>query len=109
MTLNEYQTEQKKTAQDHKRVNSPDLRAIIAVLGLVGEAGELANVVKKLAVRGDIAVTLEVIAEEAGDVLWYLTELCSTYGLTLDEVARKNVSKLRIRYGGEHALPVRSQ
>lgn len=99
MNMNEYQSAQQRTAADHKGVLSDvALRATVAGLGLVGEAGELANLIKKRSVRGNVDVTVEHIAEEAGDVLWYLTEVCSAYGVTLDYVAQKNNEKLAAKY-----------
>lgn len=67
-------------------------------LGLVGEAGEVANKVKKLQRDG---LTLDEIRpalkDELGDVLWYLAALCDEIGVTLEEVASTNLHKLTSR------------
>ena len=69
-------------------------------LGLVGEAGEIANKVKKI-IRDCGGVVeperLTAIAEEAGDVLWYLSRLCTEMGVDLGQVAALNLAKLESR------------
>ena len=80
------------------------------VLGLVGEAGEVAEKVKKYFRDGDhddvviedpiaeMAPELrEDIAKELGDVLWYITAIASDIGYSLDEVACLNLEKLESR------------
>jgi NTP pyrophosphatase (non-canonical NTP hydrolase) len=66
-------------------------------LGLVGEAGEVAEHAKK-AIRDDGgAVTDErraMLSRELGDVLWYVSQLASELGLELDLIARENLEKL---------------
>lgn len=67
------------------------------VLGLNGEAGEVAEQIKK-AMRNDggelSAERIEMLKKEAGDVLWYLTRLAAELNTTLDEIAEINVEKL---------------
>ena len=67
------------------------------VLGLNGEAGEVAEQIKK-AMRNDggelSAERLESLKKEAGDVLWYLTRLAAELDTTLEEIAEINVEKL---------------
>ena len=70
---------------------------IIAALGLAGEAGEFANMVKKLTAHGHNISTTE-LADELGDVLWYLAEAATACGISLNEIAQQNVDKLRSRY-----------
>jgi NTP pyrophosphatase (non-canonical NTP hydrolase) len=69
-------------------------------LGLVGEAGEIANKVKKIVRDHGGKITPEVVNElksEIGDVLWYVAELCGVLGLDLAEVATANIEKLQDR------------
>jgi NTP pyrophosphatase (non-canonical NTP hydrolase) len=74
-----------------------DRRLIIAALGLAGEAGEFANLVKKLTAHGhEIPVTS--LSDELGDILWYVAEAATACGLSLSKVAQNNVDKLRRRY-----------
>lgn len=70
------------------------------VLGLVGEAGEVANKVKKI-MRDEKGVVSpekrEQILDELGDVLWYISATCDELNATLESIARKNVEKLKGR------------
>lgn len=69
-------------------------------LGLVGEAGEVANKIKKLQRDGDGVVTDEAraaISAEIGDVLWYLACLSTELKLDLATVAEENIAKLAER------------
>jgi NTP pyrophosphatase (non-canonical NTP hydrolase) len=70
-------------------------------LGLTGEAGEVANQVKKV-LRGDTEVILieNKILDELGDVLWYVTLLAYWLGSDLQQVAANNLIKLRKRQKG---------
>lgn len=72
-------------------------RLIIAALGLAGEAGEFANMVKKKTAHKH-QISEEELADELGDVLWYAAEAASACGLDLSEIAEMNVEKLRKRY-----------
>ncbi len=71
-----------------------------AALGLVGEAGEIADKLKKV-IRDDGNVLTEEktqeLKKELGDVLWYLATLSYELGFTLDEVAKLNLEKLASR------------
>ncbi len=73
---------------------------VYPTLGLVGEAGEVAEKVKKL-FRNDGGVLTDVhreeIKKELGDVLWYMSALSHELGFTLDDVAEANIEKLRSR------------
>jgi NTP pyrophosphatase (non-canonical NTP hydrolase) len=94
MDFNEYQRLAARTAgagQDGER------RQIIAALGLAGEAGEFANLIKKLSAHGH-DISAEALADELGDVLWYLSEAASASGLALTHIAEQNIAKLRARY-----------
>jgi NTP pyrophosphatase (non-canonical NTP hydrolase) len=66
-------------------------------LGLVGEAGEVAEHTKK-AIRDDAGMVTDerraAMAKELGDVLWYVAQLASELGLELDQIARDNLEKL---------------
>jgi NTP pyrophosphatase (non-canonical NTP hydrolase) len=83
------------------RTASPDpdmaKRRLIAALGLTGEAGEVAEVIKKEIGHGHPADAAK-IAKEVGDVLWYAALLATLYELDLGEIAAANIEKLRARY-----------
>tara|TARA_Y100001968_G_scaffold97957_1_gene87911 strand:+ start:124 stop:453 length:330 start_codon:yes stop_codon:yes gene_type:complete len=96
MELNHYQRESRKTAL------YPDvgINPIYPTLGLVGEAGEVADKVKKI-LRDNRGVfdkdSKEAIKFELGDVLWYVSQLSSELGYELEDVANSNLQKLKSR------------
>lgn len=89
----EYQTEAAKTA-----VYPKDKGIEYTALGLVGEAGEVANKVKKI-IRDRIPITdaRANIASEIGDVLWYCAMLAKEMGIDFDTIATENINKLKSR------------
>ncbi len=64
-------------------------------LGLAGEAGEVANLIKKV-IRDDADIT-EPLKKELGDVLAYLTLLAELWGFDLQDIAASNITKLEQR------------
>lgn len=94
MTFDEYQAETART--DPMAPGCRDALAMHA-LGLVGEAGEFAELVKKRLFHG-AEWDKERAAKELGDVLWYLARAAADLGLPLSEIAARNVAKLRQRY-----------
>ncbi len=96
MEFNNYQKEARKTAM------YPDLgkNFVYPTLGLAGEAGEVAEKIKKVIRDGNGIVTdekKEELSKELGDVLWYVANLAEELGLELDLIAQKNLDKLRSR------------
>ncbi len=69
----------------------------VATLGLVGEAGEVADIVKKHLGHGH-HLDNEAMAHELGDVLWYIAVMAANLGYTMSDVARMNIDKLKLRY-----------
>lgn len=98
MTFDEYEAEARRTST---RAKGEELGAAwhmaVMALGLAGEAGEVADLLKKKMGHGH-PLDLDKLTSELGDVLWYVTALAECAGLTLDEIARYNVAKLRKRY-----------
>ncbi|WP_038046658.1 nucleoside triphosphate pyrophosphohydrolase family protein [Thermus caliditerrae] len=95
MTFEEYQEEAKKTA-----LYPATYRLLYPTLGLAGEAGELANKVKKVLRDHDGQLTPEVreaLLAELGDVLWYVAQVATDLGANLKDVAEANLAKLRSR------------
>lgn len=96
MTFEEYQIEARKTAI----YPNIDNNYIYPTLGLVGEAGEVAEKIKKV-IRDDAGVISEEkkteIIKELGDVLWYIANLSKELRISLEEVAQKNIEKLQSR------------
>jgi NTP pyrophosphatase (non-canonical NTP hydrolase) len=66
-------------------------------LGLAGEAGEFADMMKKYLGHGH-KLDREAAAKELGDVLWYIAVLANSIGYNLDSIAQLNIKKLRERY-----------
>lgn len=66
-------------------------------LGLTGEAGEVADHIKKHIGHGHDLDQGKMVSE-LGDVLWYLSMICTRIGVTLDMVAATNIAKLAARY-----------
>jgi NTP pyrophosphatase (non-canonical NTP hydrolase) len=73
---------------------------VYATLGLANEAGEVAGKVKKLIRDNDFILTREIaddIADELGDVLWYLARTAEEVGWRLEDIAVQNLYKLEDR------------
>ena len=70
-------------------------RLIENTLGLVGEAGEVAEKIKKF-IRDD-SIDVSSVKKELGDVLFYLTALSTWFGITAEEVLKANMEKLNSR------------
>lgn len=73
---------------------------VYPTMGLVNEAGEVAGKIKKIFRDQNGQITEEnrqSLKNELGDVLWYLTQICTELGLTLEEVAETNIAKLSSR------------
>lgn len=96
MNFEEYQKKSRKTAI-YPNVGD---NFIYPTLGLTGEAGEVAEKIKKI-IRdkgGKIdEETKKMIQKELGDVLWYVSQLASELNLKLDDVAKINIEKLYSR------------
>ncbi|MBF2018205.1 MAG: nucleoside triphosphate pyrophosphohydrolase family protein [Rivularia sp. T60_A2020_040] len=73
---------------------------IVPLLGLVGEAGSLLTEYKKYLRDGDSHKLFKArIAEELGDLLWYVANVASKFDLDLKEIAQKNLDKCCDRWG----------
>lgn len=67
------------------------------VMGLCGESGEVADLVKKQFFHGHSLDTKE-IKKELGDVMWYVAMCCHALNISLDDVMQVNIEKLKRRY-----------
>ena len=104
MELEQYQKAALETA-----VYPKEYKVIYPALGMNGEAGEVADKVKKVLRDSEIilrdrsgAVVLpdskrEELAKEVGDVLWYVATMAYDLGYSLDEIAKMNIQKLASR------------
>ena len=93
MTLQEYEIDALRTANSE----APWPPLFMAALGLGGEAGEVQEIIKKHYFQGHPLDQIE-LAEELGDVAWYLTVAAHFAGFSLEDILRMNASKRRQRY-----------
>jgi NTP pyrophosphatase (non-canonical NTP hydrolase) len=96
MNLAEYQHRARATAR-YPVIGHP---VIYPALGLTNEAGEVAGKIKKIFRDKDGVIDQgDVLAlrSELGDVLWYLAQVATELGLSLDEIAAHNIGKLQDR------------
>ncbi|MEW5805145.1 MAG: nucleoside triphosphate pyrophosphohydrolase family protein [Patescibacteria group bacterium] len=96
MTFEEYQKISRKTAQYPESGKN----FIYPALGLAGETGEVIEKIKKLIRDKNSELTEEYrqeIEKELGDVLWYLAQLATELGISLEQVAVLNLDKLLSR------------
>jgi len=87
-------------------VIATDHSIVYSTLGLANEAGEVAGKVKKICRdrQGHISdADREDLALELGDVLWYLSEICTKLGIRLEDVAAANIAKLADRASREYS------
>lgn len=91
MTANEYQKLAMRTATS-KCKNLSNVG-----LGISGEAGEVADLIKKHLYQGH-ELNKEHIAKELGDVAWYIALGCETIGSSLESVLQMNIDKLKVCY-----------
>ena len=106
MTATEYEQQAHRTIAGHAAENITYLS-----FGLMAEAGEVADKIAKAVRRGDIVINnneivgigggsvrlVGDIADELGDVLWFVTMLARRHGFSLEEIMRRNLDKLADR------------
>ena len=96
MNLNDYQIKAARSLHDREYEG----RFMEHMLGLVGEAGEIAEKVKKIYrdKNGDMKqLDHDDMKAELGDVLWYVAMMADYFDIPLDEVGEKNINKLADR------------
>jgi NTP pyrophosphatase (non-canonical NTP hydrolase) len=97
MTFDEYQKQAITTLLSHP---DPLMDKTIMVLGISGEASEIAEKWKKLLAYREGKITeddIREISKEIGDVLWYLSVFADMLGISMDDVAQTNAAKLASR------------
>jgi NTP pyrophosphatase (non-canonical NTP hydrolase) len=97
MTFDEYQ---KKALTTSITYDDPQMDKTIWVLGITGEAGEVAEKWKKIVAYREGVVTEEdkiELSKELGDVLWYMSVFADRLGLSFDDIAKQNIEKLASR------------
>jgi NTP pyrophosphatase (non-canonical NTP hydrolase) len=88
--MNDYQRAAASTA-----IYPATASVVYPALGLAGEAGEVANKVKKI--MRDGTFNRQAIADEVGDCLWYIAALCRDLNVDMSDVATANLEKLHDR------------
>ena len=94
LTPNEYQRLAMRTSNQELK---PVVHLVNGALGLTGEAGEVADLVKKHTMQGH-GLNAEHVAKELGDCLWYVAETATAIGYDLETIMRMNIEKLEKRY-----------
>ena len=94
MQFDEYQ---QLAARTLSRDRTHEQQLANAALGLTGEAGEVADVIKKHLFHAT-PLDQDALAKELGDCLWYIGAFATVLGLSLDDIAQRNIDKLRKRY-----------
>jgi|SRR5579863_9461270 len=101
MTFDEYQMKAKETDQVP---GSGDEQKIVPLLGLAGEAGQLLSEYKKFLRDGDAhRLFKERVAEELGDLLWYISTVATKFDLHLEDIAVGNIKKTHARWGHDRS------
>jgi len=93
MNANDYQKAALRTASR----KDPQELILNGILGLSGEAGEVADHIKKHLFQGH-ELDKRHIAEELGDICWYIAITAEAIGYSLGEVMQMNIDKLTKRY-----------
>ena len=93
MTLNEYM----ELASRTDIAKNPKDDRLIAAMGMVGEATETLEHMKKVVAQGH-SLDDSKLMEETGDCLWYVAKMARACGTTLEDIATYNVAKLVARY-----------
>lgn len=102
MNSTQYKEEVKRVECDYDKpaymmTGHRQQRMLHVVLGLQTESGELADVVKKHIFK-QRPIDEVNLAEETGDILWYIAVLCDEFGWTFEELMDLNIKKLKSRY-----------
>ena len=98
MKANSYQELAARTlSTENIDLSGFEIETLNYVVGLTGEAGEVAELFKKGFFHGQ-GIDIEKLKKELGDVLWYVAAISTRVGLSLAEIMQHNVDKLKARY-----------
>jgi NTP pyrophosphatase (non-canonical NTP hydrolase) len=95
MLVDEYQKAALTT--ERKNYESENHRLSVLALGLAGESGEVADMIKKAVGHGH-TLDKDKLVKELGDVCWYVACMANAVGVSLDIVMQRNKEKLKTRY-----------
>lgn len=94
MKINEFRTYQEKIERTR---NFKDTELANYTLGLVCEAGEFGDIIKKHLYHGH-NLNVDEVKSELGDIMWYIGNVCNVLDIELEDVVNKNIDKLERRY-----------
>jgi len=99
MTPKEYQIAAARTLLNipPREYTAKEIMLIWNALGMAGEAGEAADDIKK-AIFHDVGLDHSRIVKELGDLMWYISAICTNLGIPLEVVMALNIEKLKGRY-----------
>jgi NTP pyrophosphatase (non-canonical NTP hydrolase) len=99
MDSGNYQHKAKRTLieKPETELNDKSQMVLWCSVGLSGEVGELLNHLKKYIFHGEDFLR-DYAIEEVGDILWYLSSICTILNIDLSEAMRGNIEKLKKRY-----------
>lgn len=99
MNAAQYQQLAARTLNDvpPKAYSDAETMLVWTAIGLAGEAGEVADLIKKT-VFHEHGLDRDLLQKELGDVLWYVAGLATKAGLDLGEIMDANIEKLKARY-----------
>jgi NTP pyrophosphatase (non-canonical NTP hydrolase) len=95
MNFNEYQKLSDRTAKRHSLTLKDNF--LHGCAGICTESGELMDIFKKWYFYGK-EIDRTNVKEEVGDILWYLALICTIFAIPMEDVAKANINKLKIRY-----------
>ena len=97
--MNCYQKDAERTLifTPDREIHGDEIMMVWVGTGLCGEAGEIIELLKK-GIFHRHGLNKELLAEELGDLMWYLASLCTLLDLDLDQVMKANTDKLMKRY-----------
>ena len=94
MLIDEYQVLAMRTSNTEL---TPYLHLLNGALGLCGESGELADLIKKYMMQGHRLDRVHIV-KELGDICWYIAETATAIGYNLETIMQMNIDKLKDRY-----------
>lgn len=99
MNASDYQKQAARTLIDKPdfAISDTEMMILWNALGLTGEAGEVADLVKK-GILHQHGIDKWQIAKELGDCMWYIAALCTKLNIDLGAVMTNNIEKLKVRY-----------
>lgn len=104
MDLNEYQIQADLTDQTPLGAGQDEKAFLVPLLGLSGEVGSLHSEYKKHLRDGDAYKLFKAkLAEEIGDILWYLANVATKFQLNLNDIAKNNLRKTRERWPSDES------